>query len=184
MDVQSYVLLRGFLAITRKHVCHGTLGQHTKRHRVFARKRYTVTANARPPRNTVRMRVSAHCADAFLNVSISGFYRTGVRRLRPVRTQRTLCGIRIKSCGTLFVSAPLCGDSDLCDPDRNQSAVVGCFERTPLCEDGDLCDQKQITATIAALRVCCTMYGMGLLQQRVDHNQHNHTHTHQRHAAK
>ena len=59
------------------------------------------------------MRVSAHCcADAFLNVSFSGFYRTGVRR------QRTLCGIRIKSFATLFVSAPLCGDSDLCDPDR------------------------------------------------------------------
>ena len=103
----------------------------------------------------VRMRVSAHCADAFLNVSFSGFYRTGVRRLRPVRRQRTLqlCGIRIKSFGTLFVSAPLCGDSDLCDPDRNQSAVVGCFERTPLYEDCDLCDQKQITANIAALRV-------------------------------
>ena len=46
--------------------------------------------------STVRMRVSAHCADAFLNVSFSGFYRTGVRRLRPVRRQRTLCGIRIK----------------------------------------------------------------------------------------
>ena len=44
-----------------------------------------------------------------------------------MRRQRTLCGIRIKSDGTLFVSAPLCGDSDLCDPDRNQSAVVGCF---------------------------------------------------------
>ena len=88
-----------------------------------------------------------------LNVSFSVFYRTGVRRLRPVRRQRTLCGIRIKSFGTLFVSAPLCGDSDLCDPDRNQSAVVGCFERTPLCEDCDLCDQKQITANIAALRV-------------------------------
>ena len=100
--------------------------------------------------HTARMRVSGHCADAFLNVSFSGFYRTGVRR------QRTLCGIRIKSFGTLLVSAPLCGDSDLCDPDRNQSAVVvGCFERTPLCEDCDLCDQKQITANIlvAALRV-------------------------------
>ena len=36
-----------------------------------------------------------------------------------------LCGIRIQSFGTLFVSAPLCGDSDLCDPDRKQSAVVG-----------------------------------------------------------
>ena len=103
--------------------------------------------------HTVRMRVFAHCADAFLNVSFSGFYRTGVRRLRPVRRQRTLCGIRIKSFGTLFVSAPLCGDSDLCDPDRNQSAVVGCFERTPLCEDCDLCHKKQITAIIAALRV-------------------------------
>ena len=102
---------------------------------------------------TVRMRVSAHCADAFLNVSFSGFYRTGVRKLRPVRRQRTLCGSRIKSFGTLSVSAPLCGDSDLCDPDRNQSAVVGCFERTPLCEDCDPCDQKQITANIAALRV-------------------------------
>ena len=33
------------------------------------------------------------------------------------------CGIRIKSFGTLFVSAPLCGDSDLCDPDRNQGDV-------------------------------------------------------------
>ena len=76
-----------------------------------------------------------------------------MRRLRPVRRQRTLCGIRIKSFGTLFVSAPLCGDSDVCDPDRNQSAVVGCFERTPLCEDCDLWDQKQITANIAALRV-------------------------------
>ena len=64
-----------------------------------------------------------------------------------------LCGIRIQSFGTLFVSAPLCGDSDLCDPDRKQSAVVGCFERTPLCEDCDLCDQKQRTANIAALRV-------------------------------
>ena len=52
---------------------------------------------------TVRMRVSAHCADAFLNVSFSGFYRTGVRRLRPVRRQRTLRGIRIKSFGTLFI---------------------------------------------------------------------------------
>ena len=51
--------------------------------------------------------------------------------------QRTLCGIRIKSFGTLFVSAPLCGDSDLCDPDINQSAVVGCFERTPLCDNND-----------------------------------------------
>ena len=70
-----------------------------------------------------------------------------------MRRQRTLCGIRIKAFGTLFVSAPLCGDSDLCGPDRNQSAVVGCFERTPLCEDCDLCDQKQITANIAALRV-------------------------------
>ena len=70
-----------------------------------------------------------------------------------MRRQRTLCVIRIKSFGTLFVSAPLCGDSDLCDPDRNQSAVVGCFESTPLCEDCDLCDQKQITANIAALRV-------------------------------
>ena len=78
--------------------------------------------------STVRMRVSAHCADAFLNVSFSGFYRTGVRRLRPVRRQRTLCGIRIKSFGALFVSAPLCGDSDLCNPDRNQSAVVGCLD--------------------------------------------------------
>ena len=73
---------------------------------------------------------SPHCADAFLNVSFSGLYRTGVWRLRPaiVRRQRTLCGIRIKSFGTLFVSAPLCGDSDLCDPDRNQSAVVGCLD--------------------------------------------------------
>ena len=61
---------------------------------------------------TVRMRASAHCADAFSNVSFSVFYRTGVRRLRPVRRQRTLCGIRIKSFGTLFVSAPLCGDSE------------------------------------------------------------------------
>ena len=101
---------------------------------------------------TVRMRVSAHCADAFLNVSFSGFDRTGVRRLRPVRRQRTRCGIRIKSFGSLFVSTPLCGDFDLCDPDRNQSAVVGCFERTPLCEDCDLCDQKQITANKAAWR--------------------------------
>ena len=73
--------------------------------------------------DTVRMRVSAHCTDAFLNVSFSGFYRTGVRRLRPVRRQRTLCGIRIKSFGALFVSAPLCGDSDLCDPDRNKRDV-------------------------------------------------------------
>ena len=137
----------------------------------------TSAADWRPSRYTVRMRVSALCADAFLNVSFSGFYRTGVRRLRPVRRQRTLCGIRIKSFGTLFVSAPLCGDSDLCDPDRNQSAVVGCFERTPLCEDCDLCDQKQITANIAAL-VCCTMYGMVLLRQRVDHKNHNHKHTH------
>ena len=89
------------------------------------------TCVASPPlciANTVRMRVSAHCADAFLNVSLSGFYRTVVRRLRPVRRQRTLCGIRIKSFGTLFVSAPLCGDSDLCDPDRIQSAVVGCLD--------------------------------------------------------
>ena len=60
---------------------------------------------------TVRMRVSAHCADASLNVS-KVFYRTGVRRLRPVRRQQTLCGIRIKSFGTFFVSAPLCGDSE------------------------------------------------------------------------
>ena len=69
-----------------------------------------------------------------------------------MRRQRTLCGIRIKSFGTPFVSAPLCGDSDLCDPDRNQSAVAGCFEHTPLCEDCDLCDQIQITANIAAWR--------------------------------
>ena len=35
-----------------------------------------------------------------------------VRRLRP------LCGISIKSFGTRFFSAPLCGDSDPCgDPD-------------------------------------------------------------------
>ena len=62
---------------------------------------------------TVRMRVSAHCADAFLNISFSGFYRTGVRWLRPVRRQRTLlCGIRIKSFGTRFFSVPLCGDSE------------------------------------------------------------------------
>ena len=88
-----------------------------------------------------------------------------------MRRQRTLCGIRIKSFGTLFVSAPLCGDSDLCDPDRNQSAVVGCFERTPLCEDCDLCDRKQITANIAPLRV---LYD-GIAAT---------THTHQRHAAK
>ena len=123
------------------------------------------------------MRVSAHCADAFLNVSFSGFYRTGVWRLRPVRRQRTLCGIRITSFGTLFVSAPLCVDSDLCDPDRNQSAVVGCFERTPLCENCDLCDQKQSQPTQQHF-VCCTMYGMVLLQQKVDHKQHNHTHNH------
>ena len=59
------------------------------------------------------------------------FYRTGVRRLLPagvrrllpVRRQRTLCGIRIKSFGTRFVYAPLCGDSDLCDPDRNKRDV-------------------------------------------------------------
>ena len=93
-----------------------------------------------------------------------------------MRRQRTLCGIRIKSFGTPFVSAPLCVDSDLCDPDRNQSAVVGCFERTPLCENCDLCDQKQSQPTQQHF-VCCTMYGMVLLQQRVDHKQHNHTHT-------
>ena len=109
-----------------------------------------------PPINTVRMRVSAHCADAFLNVSFSGFYRTGVRRLRPVQRQRTLCGIRIKSFGTRFISAPLCEDSDLCDPDRNQSAVVGCFERTPLCEDCDLCDQNksQPTEQLGGMTLC------------------------------
>ena len=110
------------------------------------------------------------------------FYHTGVRRLRPVRRQRTLCGIRIKSFGTLFVSAPLCGDSDLCDPDRNQSAVVGCFERTPLCEDCDLCDQKQITANIAALRVLYHVwYGIAATEGRPQTTQ---PHTHQRHAAK
>ena len=43
----------------------------------------------------------------------SGFYRTGVRRLRPLRRQRTLCGIRIKSFGTLFVSAP-CAETPTC----------------------------------------------------------------------
>lgn len=38
--------------------------------------------------STVRMRVSAHhCADAFLKVSFSDFYCTGVRRFRPVRRQ-------------------------------------------------------------------------------------------------
>ena len=54
-----------------------------------------------------------------------------------MRRQRTLCGIRIKSFETLFVSAPLCRDSDLCDSDLHQSAVVGCFECTPLCDDND-----------------------------------------------
>ena len=89
-----------------------------------------------------------------------------------MRRQRTLCGIRIKSFGTLFVSAPLCGDSDLCDPDRNQSAVVGCFERTPLCEDCDLCDQKQITANIAALRVLYHVwYGIAATEGRLQTTQ-------------
>ena len=122
---------------------------------------------------------SPHCADAFLNVSFSGLYRTGVWRLRPaiVRRQRTLCGIRIKSFRTLFVSAPLCGNSNLCDPDRNQSAVVGCFERTPLCEDCDLCDQKQITANIAALRVLYHVwYGIAATEGRPQTTQ-PHTHT-------
>ena len=89
------------------------------------------------------------------------FYHTGVRRLRPVRRQRTLCGIRFKSFGILLVSAPpLCGDSDLCDPDRNQSAVVGCFERTPLFEDCDLCDQKQITGNIRCSSTSCVVQCM------------------------
>ena len=63
------------------------------------------------------MRVSALCGR--LLKCFSGFYSTGVRRQRTLQ----LCGIRIKSFGTLFVSAPLCGDSDLCDPDRNQGDV-------------------------------------------------------------
>ena len=41
----SYVLLRGFLATTRKHVRREKLSQIKKRHRIFARKRYTVTVN-------------------------------------------------------------------------------------------------------------------------------------------
>ena len=43
--VVTYVLLRGSFATTRKHVRLEKLSKNKKRHRIFARKRYTVTVN-------------------------------------------------------------------------------------------------------------------------------------------
>ena len=57
---------------------------------------------------TVRMPVSAHCADAFLSVSFSGFYRAGVRRLRPVRRPASLRYTRSLRHGGM---TPVCGSA-------------------------------------------------------------------------
>ena len=124
------------------------------------------------------MRVSAHCADAFLNVSFSGFYRTGVRRLRPVRRKRILCDIRNKLFGTLFVSTPLCGDS--CAILIKTKALLWGVSNAHLCAKTATCAIKN-KSNIAALRVLYHVwYGIAATECRPQTTQ---PHTHQRPIA-